>query len=163
MWRGTTGVGIGYKRGQGVEGLSYVMPRLSALPWLVLVGLSVTSCRAVGRSPSAAKTTVGDSTGLQQLREAALRRLGRPSCSARSNCRVIPVGSKPCGGPWSYAVYSTATTDSAALAVAVQRYNAAEAELNRKLGRVSDCSFVAPPKLDCVDGMCAPASSPPGP
>jgi len=54
----------------------------------------------------------------------------------------------------SSAVYSTATTDSAALAVAVERYNAADAESNRKLGLVSDCSFVPPPKVDCVEGFC---------
>ncbi len=75
-------------------------------------------------------------------------------CWSIAQCRALPLGAKPCGGPWSYAVYSTEATDSSALAAAVGRYNAHENELNRREGRVSDCQFVSPPLLECVDGHC---------
>jgi hypothetical protein len=83
-----------------------------------------------------------------------VQQVGSLRCSEPGQCRFVPVGSKPCGGPWSYLLYSTVTTDSTALALAAQRYNAAEAQLKRQLGRVSDCSFVPPPKPDCVQGLC---------
>jgi len=69
------------------------------------------------------------------------------------------VGSKPCGGPRSYVVYSMVTTDSAALALITQRYNAADARLNRERGLVSDCTFLPPPELECVGGRCRSAAA----
>jgi hypothetical protein len=73
----------------------------------------------------------------------------------------MPVGAKPCGGPWSYLVYSMATSDSVQLAAAVQEYTAYQADLNRKLGLVSDCQFLSAPTVDCMAGVCATSSSSP--
>ena len=150
-------------------------PRLScwprALVWLIVAGTLAASCRRTARRTAdveagAADATrlkqlagAADTTRLRQLREAVARQIGKPSCSEQPQCRAMPIGSKPCGGPWSYVVFSTVATDSAALALAVQRYNAAEEELNRKLSRVSDCSFVSPPKPDCARGRCTTLGS----
>ena len=38
------------------------------------------------------------------------------ACGALEDCRYVGIGAKPCGGPWEYIIYSTAVTDSAALA-----------------------------------------------
>ena len=67
----------------------------------------------------------------------------------------MPLGAKPCGGPWSYVVYSVATTDSVRLAAVVKEYTTYQADLNRKQGLVSDCQFLPPPTIDCVGGQCA--------
>lgn len=83
--------------------------------------------------------------------------IGEPTCADVSQCRAIAFGAKPCGGPWQYLVYSTAITDSTALAAAVARYNAREAEVNKAEGRMSDCSFVGPPRLARVNGRCVVA------
>lgn len=142
----------------------------------VMAGLLAVACRTA-RQPGAsaktgvgdttglpgasAKTGAGDTTGLPQLREVIVQQVGEPRCSEPSECRTIPLGSKPCGGPWSYLIYSAATTDSAALEHAVRAYNAREAEQNRKSGRVSDCSFIAPPKLTCDRRLCITYRAPP--
>lgn len=76
------------------------------------------------------------------------------ACDDVSQCRAVAFGAKPCGGPWRYLVYSIQTTDSARLAEAVNAYNDAESELNRREGRVSDCRFVGKPGLICRSGAC---------
>ncbi len=92
---------------------------------------------------------------LDSLRAEVRQLVAEPACDDANQCRSIAFGSKPCGGPWSYLVYSTQATDSAKLAAAVAQYNAREAQLNRELGRASDCRMVAPPRLDCVASRCA--------
>jgi hypothetical protein len=69
-------------------------------------------------------------------------------------CRTIAFGSKLCGGPWRFLIYSTASTDSVELAAAVAAYNAREAELNVSEGRYSDCSVPKEPQLRVVNGRC---------
>lgn len=114
----------------------------------VIVVALAAACSVAGERPS------GDADGLARRKADVQALIGEPSCNSVAQCRAAPLGAKPCGGPWSYAVYSTVTTDSSALAAAISRYNAHENELNRREGRVSDCRFVAPPRLDCADGRC---------
>ena len=94
---------------------------------------------------------------LTDLRAEVTRMIGDAACSDISQCRTIAFGAKPCGGPWQYLVYSTAITDSTALAAAVARYNVKEAELNKSEGRMSDCSMAVPPTLARVNGRCVAA------
>ena len=75
-------------------------------------------------------------------------------CNETTECRTIAFGSKPCGGPWSYLVYST-SIDTIQLQEMVEDYNAIEADYNTRCGGASDCMFVTEPtELDCVDGKC---------
>jgi len=76
------------------------------------------------------------------------------SCTENSECLSIAFGSKPCGGPWSYLVYSS-SIDTDYLAILVADYNSAEEAYNNSCDVVSDCMFVAPPnELACEDGKC---------
>ena len=76
------------------------------------------------------------------------------SCSDRAECLFIALGSKPCGGPWSYLIYSS-TIDTAQLEEMVETYNNKQAAFNTKYGQASDCMAVLPPtELICEDGKC---------
>ena len=114
---------------------------------LVMVG-----CAANAPAPGD-QTPGGES--LDTLRAVVLQLVGDPVCDDVSQCRSMAFGAKPCGGPWSYLVYSVQTADSTRLATAVTRYNDREAQLNRELGRASDCQVVTPPRLSCVNSRCA--------
>ena len=82
--------------------------------------------------------------------------IGDASCNDSTDCRAIAFGSKPCGGPWSYLVYSIVDTDTILLAVDVDLYNSMEVNYNEKWGINSDCMVVPPPsRLVCEDGHCA--------
>ncbi len=92
---------------------------------------------------------------LDSLRTAVHRLVAEPVCESVQDCRAVAFGAKPCGGPWTYLVYSVRATDSTRLARAVARYNQREEELNREEGRMSDCAFVTEPELECRAGRCA--------
>lgn len=111
------------------------------------------SC-GIGQSRGESGTGLTSLDTLQDLRSELMAFIGEPTCSETGQCRALPFGAKPCGGPWSYLIYSTATSDSVQVTEAAERYAAYERALNRREGRVSDCSFVSPPVLDCVNGRC---------
>jgi hypothetical protein len=120
------------------------------------LSLTVLGAACLGsRNPAPSRSSDEDTTRLNELRHAVAREVGSPTCTDGSQCRVMPLGRKPCGGPFSYVVYSTATADSVRLASAVQEYTAYQAALNEKLGLVSDCRFLPPPAVDCRTGVCA--------
>ncbi len=81
--------------------------------------------------------------------------IGVPSCGAVGDCRHIGIGSKPCGGPWSYLIYSAATIDEHELRSRVLRYNAWNHGMNRRYGLVSTCDVAPEPRPGCVGGVCA--------
>ena len=75
-------------------------------------------------------------------------------CGDAFECRYIAFGSKPCGGPWSYLVYST-SIDTLQLANLVNEYNQLESDFNQECERFSDCTIENPPvSLECQDNKC---------
>lgn len=77
-------------------------------------------------------------------------------CNESTECKLIAFGSKPCGGPWSYLVYST-SIDINELEKLVEEFNQNEEAFNQKWGVVSDCSAVLPPtSLNCENNTCIP-------
>ena len=96
-----------------------------------------------------------DRQELESLKTQIDNIIGDASCTDPAECRVIAFGSKPCGGPWSYLIYSTVDTDTGALASRVELYDRKEDAYNSKWGISSDCMFVSPPdSLICEDGHC---------
>ena len=76
------------------------------------------------------------------------------NCTEGSQCSYMAYGSKACGGPQGYLVFSS-EIDTEKLKELVDKYTAAEAAYNKQNGIVSDCSVVSPPQtIDCVDGGC---------
>ncbi|MFH1313632.1 MAG: hypothetical protein ABIJ00_10480 [Candidatus Eisenbacteria bacterium] len=95
-----------------------------------------------------------DEACLEKMEQDILALAGEPLCSDSTECRYIGFGSKPCGGPWRYLVYSISTVDTVELVKRVEEYNEYERCLNRRYGRVSDCSVPIPPRLGCRNGRC---------
>lgn len=77
------------------------------------------------------------------------------TCDATLGCDYIAFGSKPCGGPWEYLVYSNAI-DSEYLTNRVNNYNLIELNYNNQYNINSDCAVVNPPtNVGCLNGICA--------
>jgi hypothetical protein len=71
-----------------------------------------------------------------------------------SGCSSIAFGTKPCGGPWEYLIYSN-TIDADLLTAWVNEYNALNELWNAQTNAVSDCAMVMPPNaLTCTNGAC---------
>lgn len=76
------------------------------------------------------------------------------SCSESVGCGFIAFGTKPCGGPWSYLVFSN-SVNLTKLQEMVKDYNEMNRLYNIQTNAMSDCMVVAPPtEVKCVDGVC---------
>ncbi len=77
-------------------------------------------------------------------------------CNEATECKFIALGSKPCGGPWSYLIYTT-SIDTEKLKLWVEDYNKKEALFNAKWGTLSDCGITNPPSsINCENNTCIP-------
>jgi hypothetical protein len=75
-------------------------------------------------------------------------------CSDTFECEFIGFGSKPCGGYWSYLVYTT-SIDTEQLESMVEAYNRKEALYNANWNIVSDCAIANPPSsVTCENNTC---------
>lgn len=76
------------------------------------------------------------------------------NCTEKDQCSFMPYGSKACGGPQGFLVFSS-SIDVVKLRQLVDSYNAAEKRYNNDNGIMSDCSLPPlPTELDCVNGDC---------
>ncbi len=78
--------------------------------------------------------------------------IGEPSCVDSSQCKTIAFGSKPCGGPWSYLIFSEENSDAQLLEQLVEEYNDIDERLNQN--DISDCGLVAIPDVGCENSTC---------
>lgn len=95
---------------------------------------------------------------LQELRRGIEGAVGVQASEA-GQCRAMPIGAKPCGGPWAYFVYAVPTTDEDVLKELVAAYDARQALLNRRDGHMSTCDMVMPPTVGLDEGICIAGSS----
>jgi hypothetical protein len=99
--------------------------------------------------------SLGDDQKLSQLGSEIQIFAKNKACSGSGDCRAMAMGSKPCGGPTSYIIYSLSKTDEKILAEKVKQYTDLQKEINIKYNRISDCSLLIPPTVDCLNGVCA--------
>ncbi len=80
--------------------------------------------------------------------------IGNQDCTETSQCNYLAYGSKACGGPQGYLIFSS-EVDMDKLKELVDTYTAAEALYNKQNQIISDCSLVSPPQnMNCLDGKC---------
>ncbi|WP_420155344.1 hypothetical protein [Siphonobacter sp.] len=122
------------------------MKRILALGGLLLV---LVSCEKE-------KIYRDDSERLRGMEQEILAFIQDKACQSERVCGSIAFGSKPCGGPWKYLVYSLKAADVARLEEKVRSYNQLEKKVNTREGKISDCVQVTPVTVDCIDGQCLP-------
>jgi len=105
-----------------------------------------------GDKPAAAQQPT---TRLRELLTLIELEISAPIANEPKQCKLIAFGSKPCGGPRMYLVYSTATANEVKLKQLVNEYNELEWKLNQQQKIISDCEYVREPKQDFVGGVCA--------
>ena len=125
---------------------------------LVLLSVLACACSAPRNAPPAGEAAAAsDSATLVRL-EAEARALARAEgCEAAGDCRVAPVGARPCGGPRDYLVYCARRTDSAALFRKLEELQRAEQSNNERQGLMGTCEFRTPPGVTLTAGACRAA------
>lgn len=91
---------------------------------------------------------------LQALRSEIDQEVGEAEATSEAACRVLPLGAKPCGGPWTYLVYSAEASDPEQLEALVTDYYRVDSTRNRACELASDCAFISEPAVVLVDGRC---------
>jgi Fe-S-cluster containining protein len=100
-------------------------------------------------------TPAVDDQKLEQLGKEIQDFAKNKACAGTDDCRTMAMGSKPCGGPTSYIFYALSKTVEKQLSEKVKQYTDFQKELNIKYNRTSDCLFLSPPTVDCLNGVCA--------
>ena len=71
------------------------------------------------------------------------------SCDTSAQCKVLPLGSRACGGPSSYLVFSTKNNDSQKVEQAAKHITTLESQFNAQTGMVSICQHLTAPATQC--------------
>ncbi len=91
----------------------------------------------------------------KQLHQRLQRLTADKSCQQSTQCKVLPVGHRPCGGPEQYMVYSSKSTDEKLLAITNDRYKKLKQEQQQRLGLRSTCQLVPEPVAACQQQQCS--------
>lgn len=111
----------------------------------------------IGSAASCQNTEEAQNVTLQDLElqfEVIQELVNQSSCTENSQCSYIAYGTKACGGPQGYLVFST-DVGKDKLEAMVAKYSKAEDAYNKQNGIMSDCSIPTPPEnIECKDGKC---------
>lgn len=131
-----------------------VRARLAVLMVAAALSAPGAGCGGNGAGPTPVPTPVYDRATLAARYDAIAQIVGVPACTTTPQCAAIPVGAKPCGGPWRYLVYSKANVNETELQRRAADLFAFEMEYNKRNGVASDCSLARTATPACVEGSC---------
>ena len=76
------------------------------------------------------------------------------SCDTSAQCQVIAVGSRACGGPSQYAIYSNKNVNSDTVQTLASDITVAEKVFNEKNNMMSICQHLEEPAAQCINNQC---------
>ncbi len=91
---------------------------------------------------------------LKEVAQLIDKEVGEAKAQNISSCSTIPIGVKPCGGPWGHIVFSDEESNRDTLIKLVERYNELDQIRNEESNRGSTCDFATAPNLTIKDGSC---------
>jgi hypothetical protein len=123
-----------------------------SIPLLLLLSIIITGLLNAAQPPKMNIETI--IARKEELNGMIKKEIGTPSASQLSQCKSIAFGAKPCGGPWSYLVYSTANTNEPRLMELVSEFNQLDEKINQELGIISLCDHKTKPTVGLAGGVC---------
>lgn len=115
-----------------------------------IIGLTLAAALALGVYVVIQNVVFGD-RDLQRLRKQIDNTISTKATDV-SQCALMPLGAKPCGGPWEYLVYSKQSTDEGFLIELTSEYYTLDERLNAD--KTSDCLPAQKPSVTLNDGEC---------
>ncbi|HWA14189.1 MAG TPA: hypothetical protein VHA15_13940 [Burkholderiales bacterium] len=85
--------------------------------------------------------------------------VGQGRCMNLVQCRVVPLGSTPCGGPAEYLAYSWISTDKAALETKIAEYGFLLEDVQGRPAAAGACVVPPEPVAACVNNRCVLSGS----
>lgn len=103
---------------------------------------------------AAAAASGSDEEALDNLHQQIVALIGEPRCENIVHCRLLALGSRPCGGPAEYLAYSSIAGKREVLEAKAYEFGFLQEEVNRARGLSGTCEVLAQPRLACVNGRC---------
>ena len=119
--------------------------------FMILIAFLSTQCTSSDNNSNQANRIITQEM-LDEKKAEVLAFITNSSCTG--SCNYIAFGSKPCGGPREYLLFSSSVSQGP-LVDLVAEYNEMERQFNIQTNAVSDCMMVLPPtSVECVNGNC---------
>lgn len=91
---------------------------------------------------------------LEEVAKKIDQHVGQAPADRVSQCSILPIGAKPCGGPWGFLVYSKKESSETTLKKLIERYDELDEIRNIEEGRASTCDVAQPPDFTLENGFC---------
>jgi hypothetical protein len=95
-----------------------------------------------------------DEEALVSLHQEIMALIGEPRCENIVHCRLLALGSRPCGGPAEYLAYSSIVGRRDVLEAKAYEYGFLQEEVNRTRKVSGNCTVLDKPRLACTNGRC---------
>ena len=125
----------------------------AAVIWLLGFVWLASNC-AASLAQTSARPQASAVPSVDESWQAVEREIGEARCDVDSQCRTVPVGNKPCGGPERWLAWSTTATDELNLQRRIDQYTVAQARLQHARRPVSNCAIVPDPGATCRASHC---------
>ena len=110
---------------------------------------------AVAPAHAAGSAAAGsDEEALANLHQQIVALIGEPRCENIVHCRVLALGSRPCGGPAEWFAFSSIAGNRELLEAKAYEYGFLQEEVNRVRAVSGTCDVLAQPRVACVNGRC---------
>ena len=122
--------------------------------------VSIAVCAlALGLAAPVACRAESDAEAAADLRQRITALIAGARCNNLVKCRVIGLGSRPCGGPKEYVAYSIWDTTVDEIGSLAAEYNFLRGELEAAGDKVSSCDVLPEPAVNCVSARCVTVPS----
>lgn len=91
---------------------------------------------------------------LAQMNNAIRSMVGVATATELSQCRMLKVGARPCGGPEYYIAYSTENVDPETIETMAEEYTELRRWLNEEQQMMGTCEVIPEAKLSLQGGVC---------
>ncbi len=91
---------------------------------------------------------------IEQVAEEIDELVGNAEADSVDQCKMLPIGVKPAGGPWGFMIYSSKDTDREELENLIRKYNKLDAARNEETDSLSTADFATEPTLQLQNGKC---------
>ncbi len=98
--------------------------------------------------------TSPDEAQLKALRAQIVEMIGDASCVNLVHCRLLALGTRPCGGADEYLAYSSHMANRTALENKALEYTLIQEDLQQARNVAGVCVVLPQPRLACVDRRC---------
>jgi len=105
-------------------------------------------------SLTAASAPSSDEEALVTLHQQIIDLIGEPRCENIVHCRLLALGSRPCGGAAEYLAYSSIVGRRDVLEAKAYEYGFLQEEVNRARAVSGTCEVLTQPRVACVNGRC---------